>query len=111
MNPIKIQLSARQLNTIAFSFNYLKSIHPVSPSDKTARSILLELSLKFQKKNLEIVQKQTLFSNKIKTNFTLKYHEAFYLEYFLNLITNLATNEYDRNVINFVKSNLNQKLV
>lgn len=110
MNPIKLQLTARQLNTIAYTFNGLKTIHPVTKEDKTARSILLELSLKFQKKNIEVTQKNNLFSNKKKTAFSLKYHEAFYLEYYLNLMTNFAMSEYDQNCVNFIKSLLNQKL-
>jgi len=110
MNLIKLQLTARQLNTIAYTFNGLKTIHPVTKEDKTARSILLELSLKFQKKNLEVTQKSNLFSDKKKSAFTLKYHEAFYLEYYLNLIQNFPLSEYDRNCVNFIKSTLNQKL-
>lgn len=110
MNTIKIQLTPRQLNTIAYTFNGLKTIHPKTKEERTARSILLELSLKFQKKNLEVTQKDNLFSSKKKAAFTLKYHEAFYLEYYLNLIHNFPLSEYDQNCVNFIKSTLNQKL-
>ena len=110
MNPIKLKLTARQLNTIAYTFNGLKTIHPLTKEDKTARSILLELSLKFQKKNLEVIQKAHLFSNQQKAAFTLKYHEAFYLEYYLNIIQEFPLSEYDQNCVNFIKSTLNQKL-
>ena len=40
----------------------------------------------------------------------MEFHEAHYLEFFLVIVDDYAMSDYDRNVIRFVRSELNQKL-
>lgn len=108
---IDLRLSAKQLNTLVFSFNSLSHI-PINSRDvKVARSILDKLVLKFRKKLLDVQGTHvTLFSKPKKIKFTLEYHEAHYLENFVTIMDEFPMSEYDRNVLRLIKSNLNQQL-
>lgn len=108
---IDVKLSAKQLNALVFSFNSLGHIPTNSRDIKVARSILDKLVLKFRKKLLEVQSvNTTLFSKPKKYKFSLEYYEAHFLENFLTIMEDFPMNEYDRNVLRLIKTNLNQQL-
>jgi hypothetical protein len=51
-----------------------------------------------------------LFTKDKKHTFTLEYFEAHFLEQFTILTDEHPLNDYDRNVIRFIQSSLNQQL-
>ncbi|SDX10671.1 hypothetical protein [Flavobacterium degerlachei] len=107
---IPLKLSPQQLGALVHSFNAIGKI-PVNTRDvRVARSILDKVIVKLKKKHIEIDWNQTLFSKKKKTTLTLEYYEAHYLEYFVTIVDNYPMSEYDRNVIRYIKNDLNQKL-
>jgi hypothetical protein len=107
---IDLKLSPQQLDALVFSFKSIDTI-PVNDREvKVARSVLDKVILKFRKKHLETKQMMTLFTKKKKLSFSLEYHEAHYLERFVTIMDSFAMSEYDRNVLRFIKSGLNQKL-
>ncbi len=110
--PIELKLSKSQLNTLVFTFNSLSNIPTNSRDVKVARSILDKLVLKFRKKYLEVESQPTFFTKKKvkKYTFSLEYHEAHYLENFVTIMDAFPMNEYDRNVLRFIKTGLNQQL-
>ena len=107
---IDLKLSPQQLGALVFSFNTISKLSENDRQIKVARSVLDKTVLKLRKKHLETESTQTLFSKKMKINFSLEYYEAHYLELFLVIMQDVAMCEYDRNVLNFIKSTLNQKL-
>lgn len=72
--------------------------------------MLDKVILKFKKKQLEVQLNADLFTKDKKHTFTLEYYEAHFLEQFTILTHDHPLNEYDRNVIRFVQSSLNQQL-
>lgn len=110
MSKIPLKLSLQQLESLVFSFNHIAKIPLTDRKVKVARSCLDEIVIKLKKKHVEEAYKKTLFSQKKKLAFSLKYHEAHYLEYYLIIVDDYAMNEYDRNVLRFIRNNLNQQL-
>ena len=110
---LELHLSAKQLGVLVFHFNALEKEPMHSRQGKVARSILDKLILKFRKKYLDVVNLPAKTNKgKIKKyKFSIDYHDGHYLETFIDIALNFAMNEYDRNVLNFIKSNLNQQLV
>jgi len=107
---IPLKLSPHQLGVLVHSFNALAQMPAKDREVKVARSILDKVVVKLKKKYVEIDWNQTLFSQKKKTNLTLEFYEAHYLEQFVTIIDAFPMSEYDRNVIRYIRSNLNQKL-
>jgi len=107
---VPLKLSLQQLESLVFSFNHIAKIPITDRSVKVARSCLDEIVIKLKKKHVEEAYKKTLFSPKKKHSFSLKYHEAHFLEYYLIIVDDFAMNEYDRNVLRFIRHNLNQQL-
>jgi hypothetical protein len=107
---IALKLSLEQLGSLVFSFNHIAKIPLTERKVKVARSCLDEIVIKLKKKHVEEAYKKTLFSPKKKLAFSLKYHEAHYLENYLVIVDEYAMNEYDRNVLRFIRNDLNQKL-
>lgn len=107
---VALKLSKNQLNSLVFSFNALGRIPANNRDVKVARSILDKMALKFQKKYLEASQQPTLFSKPKKYTFSLEYYEAHYLEQFITIMDDFPMNEYDRNVLRLINSNLNHQL-
>lgn len=108
---VDLRLSAKQLNTLVFSFNALEKI-PDSRDVKVARSILDKVVLKLRKKHLDVQSVHTTLFSKTpkKHKIPLEYHEAHYLEEFVTIMEDFPMNDYDRNVLRLIKSDLNQKL-
>jgi hypothetical protein len=107
---IPLKLSLQQLEALVYSFNHIAKIPLTDRKVKVARSCLDEIVIKLKKKHVEEAYKKTLFSPKKKLAFSLKYHEAHYLESFLIIVDDFAMNEYDRNALRFIRHNLNQQL-
>lgn len=108
-----LKLSNQQLNTLVHSFN---SLNMVLINDarhvKVSRSILDKVIIKLKKKFLETQQTANLFSasKKKKISFSFEYYEAHYLEEFVSLMVNHPLSDYDRNVLRYIQTNLNQQL-
>ena len=110
---IKLELSNLQLGSVVYCLKQLPHVSEENRNTKVAKSVLSDLALKFEKKILEQSYKPpTLFTKKKvkKISFTLKIVEAHYLEMYAQMMENFPLNEYDRNVLLYLKNNLNQKL-
>lgn len=105
----ELKLSNRQLNSLVYSFNMITNLPVSDREQRVARSVLDKTVLRFRKKYLEVQQTAPTFSKK-KYKFTLEYHEAHHLEQFILIAEQTAMNEYDHNVMHFIKSTLNQQL-
>lgn len=109
---ITLKLSAKQLGAFVFQSNCINS-QPVNHREiKVARSVIDKVLLKLRKKYLE-VEKLSSRNSKgkiIKYTFSFEYHEAHFLERCCDVLLSFSMNEYDRNVLNLIKSNLNQQL-
>lgn len=108
---VKLKISEKHLNSLVYSFGFLDHFPNKEREVKVARSVLDKVILKFKKKQLEVQMGATLFTKTKKHTFTLEYFEAHYLEQFTILTDGHPLNDYDRNVIRFIQSSLNQQLV
>ena len=107
---VKLKISEKHLNSLVYSFSFLDHFPNKDRSVKVARSVLDKVILKFKKKQLEVQMGQNLFTKGKKHNFTLEYYEAHFLEQFTILTDDHPLNDYDRNVIRFIQTTLNQQL-
>ena len=108
---VKLKISEKKLNSLVYSFGFLDHCPNKDREIKVARSVLDKVILKFKKKQLEVQMGATLFTKKKTHTFTLEYFEAHYLEQFTLLTQAHPLSDYDRNVIRFIQSSLNQQLV
>lgn len=107
---LQLKLSAKQLSVLVYCFQKSGSTAGQTKEEKFTWSILNEIILKVQKKYLEFTSSQNLFNAKKKYTFKLTYYQAFILEKFLVTFQHTPLNDYDRNVINFMISQLNKQL-
>ncbi len=107
---IKLKISEKHLNALVYAFGFLDNTPNKNREVKVARSVLDKVILKFKKKQLEVQMGATLFTKTKKHTFTLEYFEAHYLEQFTILTDDHPLNDYDRNVIRYIQSSLNQQL-
>lgn len=107
---IALKISLKQLSVLVYSFNHIGKIPITDREIKVARSILDKVVIKIKKKHIEEDYKMTLFTPKKKINFSFEFHEAHYIERFLIIVDDFAMSEYDRNVLHFIRNELNQKL-
>ncbi|WP_264521181.1 hypothetical protein [Flavobacterium sp. N1994] len=111
MKKVQLQLTARQLNSLVYCFNFINQVYAKSREEKTTKSILDEVILKVKKKHLEVESSiNTIFSKPKVSKFSFKYYEADALEKYVLFAEEQSLNEYDRNVVLFIKSKLNQQL-
>lgn len=108
---VKLKISEKHLNSLVYTFGFLDHVPHKDRSVKVARSVLDKVILKFKKKQLEVQMGANLFTRGKKHNFTLEYFEAHYLEQFTILTDQHPLSDYDRNVIRFIQSTLNQQLI
>lgn len=108
----ELKISSKQLGVLVFHFNDLKKQPLHSRQGKVAESVLIKLSTRFAKKYMDVMNlpSKSKKGKVIKYKFSFDYHEAHYLEVFIAIIENKAMSEYDRNVLNYIKSILNQQL-
>lgn len=109
---IILHLSLKQLGSLVYVFDKLtkEPYAGTSREIKVSRSILDKVILAFRTKHFVESQKSPLQTRKKKYKFSLEIFEADKLEIFVSLMTGFPLSEYDRNVINFIKDNLNQQL-
>ncbi|WP_264522167.1 hypothetical protein [Flavobacterium sp. N1994] len=111
MKKIELQLTARQLNTLVYCFNFIGFTYPKTREQKVMKSILDDVILRVKKKHLEVESSvNTLFTKPKKSKFTFKYYEADCLEKFLIMSEQQSLSEYDRNVVLFINNKINQQL-
>lgn len=108
---IKLILSEKQLNSLVYCFGFLDKTPTKDRSVKVARSVVDKVAIKFKKKQVEVQQTSNLFTKQKKHSFSLEIVEAHYLEQFTILAEAHPLNDYDRNVMRLIQSNLNQQLV
>lgn len=111
LTKIPLKVSLQQLGSLVYSFNHISAIPITDRQVKVARSCLDKIVIKLKKKHVEEAYKSNLFTPKKKLNFTLEFYEAHYLEHYLIIVDEFALSEYDRNVLRFIRNQLNQKLV
>lgn len=108
---IELQLSARQLNTLVYALSYLDKTLSKTRTEKVMKSILWEMAIKIEKKNVELKRTlNNLFSPPKKAKFNFKYHEADVLEKFLIIVHDYPLNEYDKMAVLYIINKLNQQL-
>ena len=111
MKKIELTLTARQLNTLVYTFTFTQKLYPKTRSEKVMKSILEKLMIKIRKKHIDVqASLHTLFSKPKKCKFTFEYHEGDCLEQFLIIAENFSMNDYDRNAILYIKNKINQQL-
>jgi hypothetical protein len=108
---IKLKLTAKQLGSLVYILKELPNTPTKERTEKVARSVIKKVSLKVQKKHLEAQHEHTdLFTKPKSYSFSLELVEAHFLEQYTLVMINYPLNTYDRNVIGFIQSTLNQKL-
>jgi hypothetical protein len=107
---IKLRLSESQLNALVSTFAYLSEYPINNRKVRVARSVLDKVVLKFQKKHLEVKLTANLFNLKKRYSFSFEYHEAHYLEEFVNIAQTFCKDTYTLNVLRQIKSTINQQL-
>jgi hypothetical protein len=107
---VKLKITEKHLNALVYSFGFLDHAPNKAREVKVARSVLDKVILKFKKKQLEVQMAGNLFTKDKRHVFTLEYFEAHYLEQFTILTDDHPMSVYDRNVIRFIQSTLNQQL-
>lgn len=106
-----LKLSMKQIGVIVFAYDLFVKQHANKTREaKVARSILDKTVIRFKKKQLDKSFEPTLFEKPKKFNFPLEIFEAHYLEQFAMLIENHPMSDYDRNVLGYIKTTLNQQL-
>lgn len=112
MKKIVLELSARQLNTLVYCFNFIGFVYPKTREQKQMKSILDKVILKVKKKHLDVESStNTLFTKPKKSKFSFEYYEGDALEKYLVTAEQNSLSEYDRNVVLFITTKLNQQLV
>lgn len=106
---VVIKISLQQLGSLVYSFNHIAKIPVTDREEKVRRSCLDKIVIKLKKKHVEEQYKANIFSQKKKLTFTMEFHEAYFLEKFLIIVDEYAMNEYDKNVLRFIRHDLNQK--
>lgn len=107
---IALKISEKQLSTLVYCFKEIPKVMPKDRNAKVAKSVMDKVALKFQKKQLEIQHQSNLFNNNKKYSFSLEIVEAHFLEQFTSVMVNYPLNDYDRNVVRFIQTSLNQQL-
>lgn len=107
----ELKLSIKQIGVVVYAYDsFVKQGQGKSREAKVARSILDKTVIRFKKKQLEQSFAPTLFEKPKKFKFSLEIYEAHYLEQFVIVMENYPLSEYDRNVLQLIKSGLNQQL-
>lgn len=108
---IKLKLTAKHLGSLVYILKELPQTPTKDRTEKVARSVISKVSLKVQKKHLEVQHEKLDLFNKPKAySFSLELVEAHFLEQYTLHMSNYPLNDYDRNAIRFIQSTLNQKL-
>ena len=108
---ITLKLSPQQLSTLVYSFQVLASLFSNdSRALKVSQSILDKVRLKCNKKHLEFQENYKVFPGRKKISFTLEFHEAHYLEEFISIVIQQPQSDYDRDILRYIQTRLDQKL-
>jgi hypothetical protein len=107
---VALKISLQQLGSLVHSFNHIAAIPVTDREEKVRRSCLDRIIIKLKKKHVVEAYKTTIFSKPIKFSISMEFDEAHYLEKFLIIVDDFAMCDYDRNVLRFIRHDLNQKL-
>ena len=109
---IALNLTLQNLGVLIYCYDTVANMHHAKTREsKVARSILDKTIIRFKKKQAEASYQPTLFSKKNKKfKVSLEYFEAHYLEQFVLFAESIPLSDYDRNVLGYVKNNINQQL-
>ena len=110
INKVALKISLQQLGSLVYSFNHIAKIPVTDREAKVRRSCLDKIVIKLKKKHVEESYKANIFSPKKKHSISMEFHEAYFLEKYLIIVDDFGMSEYDRNVLLFIRSNLNQQL-
>jgi hypothetical protein len=108
---IALNLSLQNLKVLIYCYDsFVKPLPCRTREAKVARSILDKTVISFKKKEAAESFTPTLFSKPKKFKVKLEIYEAHYLEQFVLMAECQPLSDYDRNVLHYVKSHLNQQL-
>lgn len=86
MKPIKTKLTPDQVFALEEIMKHLPKFTPTQELEKVTKSIILEVADKINVKYRKIVKSHDLFNARTKISFELKYHEAFALVVYTELM-------------------------
>lgn len=109
---VALNLTLQNLGVLIYCYDTAANLHqPKSRESKVARSVLDKTIIRFKKKQAEASYEPTLFTKKNKKfKIALEIYEAHFLEQFVLFAESTPLSDYDRNVLGYVKSNINQQL-
>lgn len=110
MKPIKLSLTKQHINSLAYSFRFFKQLPENERAVKCLQSILIEVKIKVEKKEVVLRNETNLFNKDKRHTISLKYYEADCLEKYLMIAETYPLSDYDRNVVLMIKSKINQQL-
>lgn len=110
MKPIKLSLTKQHIVALAYSFRFFKQLPENDRKVKCLQSILIEVKVKVEKKEVVLRNESNLFNKDKRHTVTLKYYEADCLEKYLMIAETYPLSDYDRNVVLMIKNKLNQQL-
>lgn len=112
MSKIELSLTADELVYLSNKTLLVQTIrfNELDRKTKIAHSILLELSDKLELKSKKLTRTPDIFNSKKKHKITIKYHEAAFLE---NYLDGFQTQEqgYNANMLLKITTLLNKKIV
>jgi hypothetical protein len=107
---VDIKITFSQLQVLVQAFQLLTP-EPINNRDvKVARSVIDKVVVRLKKKHIDESVKTSLFTEKKKFKLSFEYYEAHFLEKFLEIIVIMVDNIYWLNVLNTIRSQINQKL-
>lgn len=109
---IVLNLTLQNIRTVIYAYDsFMKLQQGKTRETKVARSILDKTVIRFKKKEASESYTPTLHKKKGKQfKISLEVYEAHYLEQFAMFAEMQPLSDYDRNVMVYVKSKLNQQL-
>lgn len=95
--------------------NHLQKVYKMGYGEtveqRVCKSIAFDLANKFDTRAKALIRKNSLFEANKLYKMTIKYHEAWSLQLILMDVMSNVENSYERNIIQKLINNLNQKIV
>lgn len=103
---IKLKLKYKELCALNEIWAHIDEHKPTKAMDKAMLSMMQDLSMKFQRKQLEL---QFKYDDSKEYSIKLKSYEAWFLEHYLNGISILIDDPFTDYLLKRIAGELNQK--
>lgn len=104
---VKLKFSYKQLTALNETWERIQGLNATNAKQKAMLSVMQELAMKLQKKQVALQFKYDATS---KYAITLKDHEAYFFEMYLRDIISTIAYGYTRNVVNQFADFIHQKI-